>query len=72
MGFEFSGKANELRSRLTRFMDAHIYPRENVYWEQIEAAEAMDKACNKAARKEIAGGAPFRCRTCCITAKRRA
>ena len=39
MGFQFSEASLDLRERLTAFMDRHVYPNENVYWEQIDAAE---------------------------------
>jgi acyl-CoA dehydrogenase len=38
MDFEFSERTNELRERLLAFMDAHIYPAEAVYQEQLDAS----------------------------------
>ncbi|HEY7925842.1 MAG TPA: acyl-CoA dehydrogenase family protein [Candidatus Dormibacteraeota bacterium] len=39
MDFEFDAKTEELRSRLLDFMDAHIYPAEPVFEEQVGAQE---------------------------------
>ncbi len=36
MHFEFSDKTKDLQTRLTAFMDEHIYPNEHVYHAQIE------------------------------------
>jgi acyl-CoA dehydrogenase len=36
MHFEFSGKVKDLQHRLQSFMDEHVYPHENKYYEQIE------------------------------------
>ncbi|HEX4857401.1 MAG TPA: acyl-CoA dehydrogenase family protein [Usitatibacteraceae bacterium] len=37
MDFSHSPKVQELQERLTRFMDAHIYPAERVYHDEVEA-----------------------------------
>ena len=37
MHFEHSAKVKELQSRLTAFMDDHIYPNEKLWHDQIEA-----------------------------------
>lgn len=37
--YEFSNKSNELQSKLKAFMDAHIYPNEQAYAEQLHNAE---------------------------------
>ena len=37
MDFEFSPKVQELRKRLLAFMDAHIYPNEVLFEEQVAA-----------------------------------
>ncbi len=37
MDFEYSDKVNELRDRLTAFMNAHIYPNEATFQEQLYA-----------------------------------
>jgi acyl-CoA dehydrogenase len=39
MGFEFSPKVQELRERLGAFMSRHVYPNEDVFWQQLEAAK---------------------------------
>jgi acyl-CoA dehydrogenase len=39
MDFEFDAKTEELRSRLLDFMDAHIYPAEPVFEEQVGTQE---------------------------------
>src|ERR671924_1996515 len=36
MYFDFSDKTKELQRRLLAFMDAHIYPNEQRYYEEIE------------------------------------
>jgi acyl-CoA dehydrogenase len=38
MDFDFSDRCSELRERLLAFMDAHIYPAESVYEEQLRAS----------------------------------
>jgi acyl-CoA dehydrogenase len=40
MNFEPSAKVKELQQRLQQFMDEHIYPGENTYFEQLHAAKA--------------------------------
>jgi acyl-CoA dehydrogenase len=40
MNFEPSAKVKELQQRLRQFMDDHIYPGENTYYEQIHGAGA--------------------------------
>ncbi|WP_312566629.1 acyl-CoA dehydrogenase family protein [Comamonas sp.] len=37
MDFDYSPKTKELQARLLRFMDAHIYPNEAVFQQQLEA-----------------------------------
>ena len=39
MDFEYSDRTKELREKLLAFMDAHIYPAEPVYAEQLDAGE---------------------------------
>ncbi|MEO6407909.1 MAG: acyl-CoA dehydrogenase family protein [Burkholderiaceae bacterium] len=36
MDFSYSPKTQELQSRLLRFMDEHIYPNEQRYWQEID------------------------------------
>ena len=36
MDFSYSPKTQELQARLLRFMDEHIYPNEQRYWQEIE------------------------------------
>ena len=38
MDFEFSDKTKDFQQRLTAFMDAHIYPNEQRYFDEIERA----------------------------------
>jgi acyl-CoA dehydrogenase len=38
MDFDYSPKVQDLRKRLTEFMDEHIYPNERVFYEQVEKA----------------------------------
>ena len=49
---EYSAKAQDLLSRLSQFMDEHIYPNEATYAEQLEA---MEKARGMARRSRGAG-----------------
>ena len=39
MHFEHSDKAKEYIERVQAFMDAHVYPAEPVYYQQMEEAE---------------------------------
>ncbi len=39
MNFEYSAKTRELQKRLSDFMDAHIYPNENAYHEEINSGD---------------------------------
>ena len=39
MGFEFSPNARRLHERLTAFMEQHVYPNQDTYWRQLEAAQ---------------------------------
>jgi len=39
MGFEFSEISNRYRDELTAFMEEHVYPKERLFHEQVEAAE---------------------------------
>ncbi|HKR97504.1 MAG TPA: acyl-CoA dehydrogenase, partial [Candidatus Angelobacter sp.] len=36
MNFEYSDKVKELKKRLCAFMDEHIYPNEDRYYQEIE------------------------------------
>lgn len=36
MNFDYSPKVQELRERLIAFMDEHIYPNEQMFWEQLD------------------------------------
>ncbi len=38
MGFEFSPKVQRLCERLGAFMAEHVYPNEDVYWQQLQTA----------------------------------
>ena len=40
MDFSYSDRVEELREKLARFMDAHVYPNERTYQEQIEASDS--------------------------------
>jgi len=54
MDFEFSPKVQNLRERLLSFMDAHVYPNEALFAEQVaagdrwEPAEVLDELKDKA------------------------
>jgi acyl-CoA dehydrogenase len=37
--FSFSPKVKELEARITQFMDAHIYPNEERYWDELEKGD---------------------------------
>jgi len=39
IGFEHSARTADLLARLRAFMDAHIYPKERLYYEQVEAGD---------------------------------
>jgi acyl-CoA dehydrogenase len=39
MNFEHSAKVEALRSKLQAFMDEHVYPNENLYWEHLEKTD---------------------------------
>lgn len=39
MNFEFSGKVQELQQKLREFMDAHVYPNEQRYYEDIQQSD---------------------------------
>src|SRR5262250_2501407 len=39
MHFDYSGKVEELRKRLSGFLDEHIYPNERLYFEQIREGD---------------------------------
>jgi acyl-CoA dehydrogenase len=39
MDFAFDARTEELRARLLEFMDAHVYPAEAVFHEQLAALE---------------------------------
>jgi acyl-CoA dehydrogenase len=39
MNFEYSAKVQELRKRLTAFMDEYIYPNEELYFKQIDEGD---------------------------------
>ena len=36
MDFSYSPKTQEMQARLLRFMDEHIYPNEQRYWQEID------------------------------------
>ena len=36
MGFQFSDRSQELQLRITKFLDDHIYPAEEVYAQQMQ------------------------------------
>jgi acyl-CoA dehydrogenase len=42
MDFEFSQKVQDLRERLLAFMDAHIYPNEALYRQQIDEGDRWE------------------------------
>ena len=44
MDFEFSPKVQELRERLLAFMDAHVYPNEALFAQQVEAGDRWEPA----------------------------
>lgn len=44
MDFEFSPEVQELRERLLAFMDAHIYPNEVLFAQQVEAGDRWEPA----------------------------
>jgi len=44
MDFEFSPKVKELQARLAAFMESHVLPSENRYWEEAEANRAKGNA----------------------------
>lgn len=37
MDFSYSPRTEELRAKVTRFMEEHIYPNEQRYWDELEA-----------------------------------
>ena len=39
MHFAYTPKVDELRARLTRFMDEHVYPNEPLYWDQVNTGD---------------------------------
>ncbi|MBY0507083.1 MAG: acyl-CoA dehydrogenase family protein [Bryobacteraceae bacterium] len=39
MQFAYTPKVEELRARLTRFMDEHVYPNEPLYWDQVNTGD---------------------------------
>jgi len=39
MHFAYTPKVEELRQRLTAFMDEHIYPNEPLYWDQVNTGD---------------------------------
>ena len=52
MDFEYSDRTRELQARVTAFMEAHIYPNEVTYHEQIDAGDTRWKPVpTKAASK---------------------
>jgi acyl-CoA dehydrogenase len=44
MDFEFSPKVQELRERLLSFMDAHVYPNEALFAQQVETGDRWEPA----------------------------
>ena len=59
MDFEFSPKVQELRERLLSCMDAHVYPNEALFAEQVKAgdrwepAEILDELKGKARKADL-------------------
>ncbi|HUG22854.1 acyl-CoA dehydrogenase family protein [Piscinibacter sp.] len=43
MDFSYSPRTQELQARVARFMDEHIYPSEDLYWQEIAANTAAGK-----------------------------
>ncbi len=39
MQFAYTAKVEELRTRLTQFMDEHVYPNEPLYWDQVNTGD---------------------------------
>jgi len=39
MSFEFSARAQDLHARVVAFMEKHVYPNENTFWDQLAAAK---------------------------------
>ena len=39
MQFAYPPQVNELRARLTQFMDEHVYPNEPLYWDQVNTGD---------------------------------
>ena len=37
MDFDYSARTRQLQTQLRDFMDAHVYPHEQRYWDEIEA-----------------------------------
>jgi acyl-CoA dehydrogenase len=44
MHFDYSQRVKELQARLLAFMDAHIYPNENAFYNEVEANRAKGNA----------------------------
>ncbi len=44
MDFKFSPKVQELRERLLAFMDAHVYPNEALFAQQVNAGDRWEPA----------------------------
>ena len=40
MDFSYSDRVEELREKLARFMDAHVYPNESTYEKQLGATDS--------------------------------
>src|SRR3990170_2038716 len=43
MDFSYSPRTQELQARVSRFMEEHIYPNEQRYWDELEANTAAGK-----------------------------
>ena len=63
MGFQFSDRSQELQLRITKFLDDHIYPAEEIYAQQMqEFTEQGDRWQIPQIiedKKEIAGRRPL-------------
>ena len=54
MNFDFPDHVKERQSRLTAFMDEHIYPNESVYYRQIEEDRALFQGLSFAMQEQLA------------------
>ena len=39
MNFEYSDKVKELQGRVQAFMDEHVYPNEQVFYDQVDEGD---------------------------------